>query len=225
MLAIDGEPGTREFPRYPAEMRRVLGMVETPSVKVEEMVYAAGLCVARHSHDTTNFIYTIAGAHWSGYSRGGELCAPRTVRFLPAGEPHENYFPTGCRCLHIELREPILKLAAEHGKTISTPGEIARPSAVALCVRLLREFQRKDDTSRLDIEAVMLQLLLTGGDEPRDRRAGIPSWLLRIRELLREEEYSRLTLAKLSRCVGRHPVQISRQFHHYFECTIGEYMR
>jgi hypothetical protein len=25
------------------------------------MVYAAGLCVARHSHDTANFIYVIAG--------------------------------------------------------------------------------------------------------------------------------------------------------------------
>ena len=101
--------GAQQPLRYPGESRRVLGVVQTPTVKVEEMAYAAGLCVARHSHDTANFIYTIAGAHWSGHSRGGEICAPRTVRLLPAGEPHENYFPVGCRCLHIGLRQPILE--------------------------------------------------------------------------------------------------------------------
>jgi AraC family transcriptional regulator len=57
------------------------------------------------------------------------------------------------------------------------------------------------------------------------RRGSVPLWLLRIREMVREQERTRLTLSELSRCVGRHPVQISRQFHHYFGCTIGEYIR
>jgi len=46
---------------YPGESRRILGELETPSVKVEEMAFAPGLCVARHSHDTSNLIYVIAG--------------------------------------------------------------------------------------------------------------------------------------------------------------------
>ncbi|MFZ0818908.1 MAG: helix-turn-helix domain-containing protein [Candidatus Acidiferrales bacterium] len=221
--------GAQHPPQYPGWSRRVLRQLETPSVKVEEMVYAPGLCVARHSHDTSNFIYTIAGAHWSGHSRGGEICAPRTVRFLPAGEPHENYFPVGCRGLHIELRKPFLQLAAEHGRTICAPGELARPSAVALCVRLLHEFRQEDCDSPLDIEAVMLQLLLAdeqaSAQNPTPRRGLAPVWLLRIREMLRDQEHARLTLTELSRRVGRHPVQISRQFHHHFGCTISEYMR
>jgi AraC family transcriptional regulator len=217
--------GAKQPLQYPGEMRRVRGKIETPSVKVEVMEYAPGLCVPRHSHDTTNFIYTIAGPHWSGYSRGGELCAPKTVRFLPAGEPHENYFPVGCRCLHIELREPILALAAEHGQTISIPGEVARPSAAGLCAHLHREFRRKDEGSRVDIEAVMLELLLGDEQDSKPRGCAPPAWLLRIREMLWDEEHRRITLTELSRCVGRHPVQISRQFHHYFGCTISEYMR
>jgi AraC-like DNA-binding protein len=35
----------------------------------------------------------------------------------------------------------------------------------------------------------------------------------------------RLTLTDLARCAGRHPVQISREFHRYFGCTIGAYVR
>jgi len=194
-------------------------------VKVEEMAYAAGLCVARHFHDTANFIYVIAGEHWSGYSRGGDTCAPRTVRFLPAGEPHENYFPVGCRCLGIELRPSMFALAAEYGRAICSPGELARPAADALGARLHREFRRNDDVSRLEIEAVILQLLLSEKQDAAPRRCCVPSWLLRIREMLREQEQPRLRLAQLSRSVGRHPVQISRQFHHHFGCTIGEYMR
>ena len=217
--------GAEQSLRYPGESRRVLGELETPAVKVEEMVYAPGLCIARHSHDTHNFIYIIAGAHWSGHSRGGDTCAPQTVRYLPPGELHENYFPVGSRCLRIELRQPILQLAAEHGSTTCSPGELAQPSAAALGARLHREFRQKDDVSRLDIEAVMLQLLLADGQNSTPRRGRIPSWLLRIREMLREQEHPRLTLAELSRCVGRHPVQISRQFHHHFGCTISEYMR
>jgi AraC family transcriptional regulator len=43
--------------------------------------------------------------------------------------------------------------------------------------------------------------------------------------MLREQERPRPTLAELSRSVGRHPVQISRQFHHHFGCTISDFMR
>jgi AraC-like DNA-binding protein len=210
---------------YPAESRDVLGAIETPALKVEERVYAAGLSVPRHFHDTSNLIYIIAGSHWAGHSRGADTCHPRTVRFLPAGEPHEIYFPVGCRCLHIELRQPILDLAAQDGRTICSPGELAQPSAADLGARLHREFQQKDDVSRLEIETAVLQLLLTAGQESKPGRGPVPAWLLRIREMLREQEHPRLTLAELSRSVGRHPVQISRQFHHHFGCTISEFMR
>jgi AraC family transcriptional regulator len=211
---------------YPGQSRRILGELETSAGKVEEMEYAPGLCLPRHSHDSAHLVYTIAGEHWSGFSRGGdETCAPRTVRYLPPGEPHENYFPVGSRCLHVEVRQPVLELASDHGRTIRAAGEVAKPASVALGARLHREFRQKDDLSRLDIEAVLLQLLLADEQSAARRHGLVPSWLLRIREMLREEKHTRLTLAELSRCVGRHPVQISRQFPQHFGCTISEYMR
>jgi AraC family transcriptional regulator len=216
--------GAPQSPGYAVESRRVIRGLETPTAKLEEAAYAPGLCVARHSHDTAILIYTIAGTHWSGLGRGGDTCAPRTVRFLPAGEPHENYFPVGSRCLHIELGQQVLDLAAEHGRTIGFPGELAGESAVALGARLHREFRQTDDVAQLDIDAVILQLLLAGGQDSTPRRGVVPSWLLRVRDMLREEQ-PRLSLAELARRVGRHPVQISRQFHRHFDCTISEYLR
>ncbi len=204
---------------------RVLGKLETASLEVEEAVYPPGLCMPRHCHKTSNFVYIIAGAHWAGDGQGGETCAPGTVRFLPAGEPHEGYFPHGAQCVHVDVNQSMTELAAEHGRTIRQAGELATPGAVALASRLRRELHRKDDFSRMEVEALALQLLLAEGMGPARQRNPTPMWLLRIREMLREEETSRLSLLELSRSSGRHPVQISRQFHQRFGCTISEYLR
>jgi quercetin dioxygenase-like cupin family protein len=45
---------------------RVLGKLKTPSLEVEEAEYPPGLCMPRHFHKTSNFVYIIAGAHWVG---------------------------------------------------------------------------------------------------------------------------------------------------------------
>jgi AraC family transcriptional regulator len=172
---------------------------------VEEMVYAPGLCVERHTHETDNLIYIVSGPHWSSYSRGGDVCLPGTVRFIPAGEPHENYFPERSRCLTVELRQPTPIARA--------PGEVK----TSLGARLYHEFRQRDDLSSLGIEATTLEILMSQRHEER-----IPAWLLRVREMLREE---RPTLRDLARAVERHPVQVSRQFRRHFGCTISEYVR
>jgi AraC family transcriptional regulator len=213
-------------PRYPGESRRVLRHAELASATLEDVQYARGFSVARHAHDFASFIYVVDGVHWSGHSKGGEACAPRTVRFLPGGEPHENFFPVGSRCLQVALGRHILELAREHGPTLLVSGEVASPSAPGLGARLHRELCERDDVSALAIEGLLLQLLLAGADERRPPRGGQPpAWLLRVREVLHERATNHPTLADLSRSAGRHPVQVSRQFHQHFGCTISTYVR
>ena len=202
-----------------------LGALETSAVKVEEGVYPAGLCIPRHWHDTSQLIYIESGLHWSGHSRGGDHCAPGSVRFLPAGEPHENYFPTESRCMEIVLRPPILELASEYCCALPEPGELPGPSAKALGARLERELRLKDNVAALEIEAITLRLLVSNAKSDLRRERALPPWLSRVREMLQEYVIERPTLTDLARCAGRHPVQISRDFHRHFGCTIGAYVR
>jgi AraC family transcriptional regulator len=119
-----------------------------------------------------------------------------------------------------------VELAAEHGRPICSPGELAGPSAMIFGARLYREFRRRDDVSLLDIEALTLQLLLIESQQSTPpRRTGAPRWLLQVREIIRENIQPRITLGGLCRSVGRHPVHISREFHRHFGCTISEYLR
>jgi AraC family transcriptional regulator len=225
MKPLTGSFGDPEAPDYSNKSRRVRGQLVMTSLKVQEVEYVPGSCVGRHAHATANLLYIIKGAHWSGHSRGGERCVPQTVRFLPAGEPHENYFPVGSTCLNVELSPSILDRAREHGAILRGSGEVASPSAGLLGTRLYREFHQKDDMAEFAMEEAALKLLLSGVRPTTPPRGPSPAWLLRVREMLYEHGTGRLTLDDLSRCAGRHPVQVSRRFHHHFGCTISVYVR
>jgi AraC family transcriptional regulator len=211
--------------QHPGNSRRVLRRFDTSQVNIEEAWYPPGFCMPRHSHEHAEFACGMEGVHWSLLSNAGYTCRPGTLRFLPAGEPHENYFPNGARCLRIELRTSILERAREYGAILSMPGELATPAAALLCRLLVKEFRQNDDLSALSMEGLSLQLLQACSSEPTWPGELLPEWLGRIREMLYEESASRLTLGELARSVGRHPVQVCRQFHRRFRCTIGEYVR
>jgi len=212
-------------PLQPGERLRLLGALATPAGSLAEMAYAPGWCEGRHCHRKASFIYIVGGDHWATHSRGGDTARTGTVRYLPAGEPHEVYFPRGSTCLQLELESSVIDLAAEQGRPLECPGEIHDPRVGPLGGRLHHELFTSDDLSQLDVEGVALQLLLAGEPAGRDQRKHAPPWVLRISEQLREEFATRFALQAIARSVGRHPVQVSRQFHRHFGCTLSEYVR
>jgi AraC family transcriptional regulator len=212
-------------PFRPGERLRLLAELATPAGSLAEVAYAPGWCEGRHRHRNASFIYIVDGDHWATHSRGGDTARADTVRYLPAGEPHEVYFPLGSTCLQLELESSMIELAAEHGRPLECPGEIRAARAAPLGARLHQELFTRDDLSQLDVEGVALELLLTGEPAGRAQARGAPPWVLRIGDQLREELTTRFALQAIARSVGRHPVQVSRQFHEHFGCTLSEYVR
>jgi hypothetical protein len=200
----------------PGERLRLLAELETPAGTVAEMAYAPGWCEGRHRHREASLIYIVGGDHWATHSRGGDTARAGTVRYLPADEPHETYFPLGSTCLQLELQPATLELAARQAPALECPGELRDARAAALGARLHRELFTGDDLSQLDVEGVALQLLLTRERPQRPCRRGAPDWVLQVGEMLREEIHTRFALQAIAQSVGRHPVQVSRQFHEHF---------
>jgi AraC-like DNA-binding protein len=147
------------------------------------------------------------------------------MRFLPCGERHENYFPIRSRCLLAELPAPFLELAGKHDSLLKAPGELSPRLGLTLGTQLYREFRKIDDFSEMSIEGLLLELLLARAEQPAPPAGPAPQWLRRVQEMLHDHRASRLTLMELARCAGRHPVQVCRQFHSRFGCTISSYVR
>ena len=224
-LATRTAPSSIRQLLQPGEPMRVLAELATPAGKIAEASYPPGCCEGRHSHSKASLIYIVDGDHWATHSRGGGTARVGTVRYLPAGEPHEVYFPSGSTCLQLELEPSIIDLAAEQGRPLEQPGEILDACAGPLGAHLHHELFTSDDLSQIDVEGVALQLLLAREPARRARRGDAPPWLLRIGQQLREEFATRFALQAIARSAGRHPVQVSRQFHRHFGCTLTEYAR
>jgi AraC family transcriptional regulator len=212
-------------PLQPGERLRLLAELATPAGSLAEMAYSPGWCEGRHSHHEASLIYIVRGDHWATHSRGGDTARAGTVRYLPAGEPHEVYFPLGSTCLQLVLEPSIVDLAAAQGRPLECPGEIRDARAASLGATLHHELFASDDLSHFDIEGVALQLLLSGHGARPARRGDVPAWVLQIGEQLHEELTTRFSLQAIARSVGRHPVQVSRQFRQHFGCTLSEYVR
>ena len=139
MLPIGGRPPALSPPRQ--RRRRVPGLrllsdLETSIGTIAEMTYPRGWCEGRHWHSCASLIYIVGGTHWATHGRGGDTCRADTVRYLPAGEPHETYFPVDSACLQVELSAAALKLAAEHGPTLESLGELCSAQSPLLGARL-----------------------------------------------------------------------------------------
>jgi len=53
----------------------------------------------------------------------------------------------------------------------------------------------------------------------------IPEWTKKVYELINDSWNEKLTLTDLAKAADVNPITVSKHFHKYFSCTLGEYMR
>lgn len=199
----------------------VLGGV--PEVRVRAGPYAvtltrlpAGLRLPPHFHRQATLNLVLDGEYSETIGRGtARTYGPATMIAKPAGTVHSNQVGSApVECLVIEVPDEVLP-----GSAVPT----RRSAMIAKAGgRLRAELARRDDITRLALEALVLELLAELGEElpPVPGR----QWLERARELLHDEPGPR-ALGDLAREVGRHPIYLARAFRARFGVSVGEYAR
>lgn len=175
-----------------------------------------GLRLPPHAHEPATLNVVLDGEYRESIGHGA-LCShrPATVIAKPAGAVHSNHLGSGSvECLVIELADNVVTGVAIH-----------RSASVARYGGGLRaELVRRDDFTRLSVEALVLELLADlarAADPPPDRGA---RWLTLARDLLHDEP-GPTTLSSLARRIGLHPVYVARGFRSRYGCSVGEYAR
>lgn len=201
---------------------QVLAARRQPHLVLTETLYPPGLSLARHSHDSAYLTLVVDGVYREGLARTSDVCRPRSMRWLPAGETHTDEYPQGARCLHVNIAPSLGRRAQSQ----VGPGELGGARMRWAGARLYREFRQTDDVAALAIEGLVLELLTEGVRLRREGATGsAPAWLRRAHDILGDEFGRKWSLSDLASAVDVHPVHLCREFRTHYGMTIGDFVR
>ena len=191
-----------------------------------EQLYPSGLVFAKHAHSRDYITFVLEGAFRERYASRSILCRTGAVRFLPAGEVHDNEIVSELRCLHISTEPSALDQLRQQPTVPRKPTEVSGLTTTWLANRLYVEFSRQDNASAMAIQGLILEILAEiARSEAADASLVAPGWLKQAIEIVEARFLEHLSLAEIAAEVGVHYVHLSRQFHKYNRCTIGELIR
>lgn len=203
--------------------------------KVVDIFYADGIIVGTttypkeaftgqmHYHDNLHISFVLQGGSiekrvGSEYER-----LPGNIMFYRAGEAHQNIqkvFPS--KNINLEIENEFLKKYDISEESIKR-GITHFPDGKFLMLKIYKELSESDSLSVASINMLFLDLVINA--EKRNYKREFPSWIKIIYEMLNDQWNEKLTLPDLARAANVNPITISKHFHKYFSCTLGEYMR
>jgi AraC family transcriptional regulator len=168
----------------------------------------------------------IEGSFEEEHPNSSLTCRTGAVRFLPAGEVHECRVESKLRCLHVSTDPATLQGLDRQSIVPRNPAQINGLTATWLANRLYSEFSRDDLASAIAIEGLILEILAEfARSQVKSGSMLVPRWLQQATDIVESRFLERLSLANIAAEVGVHYVHLSRQFHKYNRCTIGELIR
>lgn len=164
-----------------------------------EIVYDKGLSLPKHSHELPFFCLLLEGCGEGYYPRKAVCHEPFTISFHPPDESHRMEIGnSGARVLVIEILPALLKRLGEHASISGINNEVGGGELLWLGARLLREHRDDNACASLAIEGLILEMLAVIARIKDDKEKGVPSWVVRVTELIHAEFKQSLTMNYLS---------------------------
>jgi len=193
---------------------------------LSENLYTPGLVLQKHTHPNAYITFVVDGVFREHYGAETMTCRQGSLRFLPADEVHANEFDSRTRCLHVRIDPEVLHELDQHSVVPKRPAKASGLTATWLANRLYAEFAREDTASAIAVEGLVLEILAEiARSETKPETVLVPNWLKHATDIVESRFLERLSLADIASEVGVHYVHLSRQFHKYNRCTIGELIR
>jgi AraC family transcriptional regulator len=176
-----------------------------------------------HCHENPHFSFVLNGGSLEKRKNTEIERQPGKITFYHSGEYHQSTcIMSSSRHINLEL-QPRFLAENEIDETKLASAIEKNPDAKFLLLQVCKELIADDEWSGVSIKMVLHELLNQYLYLQTNRKNRL--WLSKIDELLRENLYEAVSLDYLSKSLSLHPVTISKQFHKYYSCTLGEYVR
>ncbi|MDR4952341.1 helix-turn-helix transcriptional regulator [Chryseobacterium sp. ES2] len=178
-----------------------------------------------HYHENAYFTFLLQGNMTEGNRKEVYGCSAGTLLYHHWEDPHYNIKPDiFTRGFHIELSQSWFNRFDIQKNKVEGSFNIKNPALKLLVYQMFKETKGDDISFELAFNQLLLNLFgqLTHQKESTERK---PLWVGQINEILHESFTESLNLTELSKILNIHPIHLSRDFHKYFHCNLGEYLR
>jgi AraC family transcriptional regulator len=176
-----------------------------------------------HCHENAHISFVLSGGSVEKRINREIERGPGKITFYHSEEYHQSSsLKDSSRHVNLELRPEFF---VQYGIDEIMVGSmiLKNPDAKFLLVQICRELLMDDQWSADSIKMILLQSI--NQHLIWQKNKGNHLWLSKIDEILRENPSEKISLSYLSDILQVHPVTISRQFHKFYSCTLGEYIR
>ena len=178
-----------------------------------------GCSQGRHHHPEPRIVLSLSTGFGSRYGERTVQVGDSAALFRPAGEDHEDRYPTPTATLAL-----LLPADAPAG-SVSRPFVLRDAAFAGFATELHREMRSPDTASALVMEGLawlVTSKVLHG--RPLAER-GVPRWIATVRERVEAECATPPTLAELGRMVGRDAAYVAATFKRVYGNSVGAYVR
>lgn len=178
-----------------------------------------------HYHENPYFTFLLQGNMTEGNKKETYDCSAGTLLYHHWEDSHYNIKPDiFTRGFHIEITENWFKKFQLSKNQTEGSFNIKNPASKLLIHQIFKETKINDTSFELSVNQLLLKIFnqLSSQKENLGKK---PIWVKQIDEILHENSTEKLSLEELSHTLNIHPIHLSRDFHKYFHCNLGEYLR
>ncbi len=191
-----------------------------------EAGYQPNIEVPWHYHENAYFFYHLRGRLDEVNKKKKTICTSGTLLYHHWQDPHrDTNFSEDAVFFHIELGQDWF---AKHGlKASQIEGSILlkNPSLQPIFRKIYLESKITDEITQISVDGLLLQAFSEILRESQKGKTDLPEWVKKVREIISDEAFEKLSLNSIAQQIGLHPVYLSREFPKYFQTNLGEYMR
>lgn len=179
-----------------------------------------------HYHEHMYFTFILQGEMQEGNKHGLHYCPAGTLLFHHWQDAHYNKKSEKfTRGFHIEIHTDWLKRYDVDLYDLEGALNIVTMEARLDMFRLFRESKYHPEEITYTIPALLLKIVSGINSKTKETLTKYPNWKTELDILLHDECTNPISFMSIAKTLGIHPVHLSKYFHKYFHCTMGEYVR
>ena len=200
--------------------------LEFEGLLISDTQYFGARKIPWHYHENPYFAFVTNGHFTERNKKESIICEAGSLLFHNWEEVHSNQIHTELSgSLHVEILPEWINKFGLNLESMQGDFEISDTQTKADFYAIRKEFSLNDNSSKLAIDGILLQVFSRMLRKDSEAAREIPDWALLARDMIYESKGGSLSVEEIAKSVNVHPVTLSKKFSQHFGMSMGKFQR